>query len=310
MKRIAFALSALLLSITLAAQTTQDEFQKRYELLSGRLGPGGVGIETLINKWEAAFPDDCNMLEAKYSYYISKCTSSKVIKLSQDKYLGNDPILPMKDSTGVAQNFFEDLEYNDSLFTLAVKSLDKAISLRPKRLDYRLAKVSSYIGYEKECPDMAMQDLKAIIDYNYSSKPTWEYPGINPVDNEAFCSLIQDYCYSFFRIGSAQSAEAFRDLSEKMLSFNPNQPLYLDNMGSYYLVFQKDSKKALKYYNKVLKKHPDDITAIRNCVVLARKDKNVKLEKKYLEMMVRYARAESDRLSAEGRLTVLNSQKK
>ena len=40
------------------------------------------------------------------------------------------------------------------------------------------------------------------------------------------------------------------------------------------------------------------------------KDKNVKLEKKYLEMMVRYARAESDRLSAEGRLTVLNSQKK
>jgi tetratricopeptide (TPR) repeat protein len=95
-----------------------------------------------------------------------------------------------------------------------------------------------------------------------------------------------------------------------MLSFNPNQPLYLDNMGSYYLVFQKDSKKALKYYNKVLKKHPDDITAIRNCVVLARKDKNVKLEKKYLEMMVRYARAESDRLSAEGRLTVLNSQKK
>ena len=75
MKRIAFALSALLLSITLAAQTTQEEFQKRYELLSGRLGPGGVGIETLINKWEAAFPDDCNMLEAKYSYYISKCTS-------------------------------------------------------------------------------------------------------------------------------------------------------------------------------------------------------------------------------------------
>ena len=46
MKRIAFALSALLLSITLAAQTTQEEFQKRYELLSGRLGPGGVGIET------------------------------------------------------------------------------------------------------------------------------------------------------------------------------------------------------------------------------------------------------------------------
>ena len=66
MKRIAFALSALLLSITLAAQTTQEEFQKRYELLSGRLSRGGVESETLINNWEAAFPDDCNMLEAKY----------------------------------------------------------------------------------------------------------------------------------------------------------------------------------------------------------------------------------------------------
>ena len=310
MKRIAFAITALLLSIGLAAQSTPEEFQKRYTLLADRLGPGGVGIETLINKWEAAFPEDCNMLEAKYSYYISKCTSSKVIRLSQDKYLGNDPILPMKDSTGVVQNFFEDLEYDDSLFTLAVKSVDKAISLKPKRLDYRLAKVSSYIGYEKESPDMAMQDLKAIIDYNYSSKPAWEYPGISPLDNEAFCSLIQDYCYMFFKIGSDHSADAFRDLSEKMLSFNSDHPLYLDNMGSYYLVFKKDSKKALKYYNKVLKKHPDDMTAIRNCVTLARKDKNVKLEKKYLEMMVRYARADSDRLAAEGRLTALKSLKK
>ena len=70
--------------------------------------------------------------------------------------------------------------------------------------------------------------------------------------------------------------------------YDKDNPLFLDNMGSYYLVVKHDSKKALRYYNKVLKKHPDDLTAIRNCILLARNDKDIKLEKRYLEMLSKY----------------------
>ena len=61
---------------TALAQTTSKEFNERYQLLVSKLGPAGVGVETLINRWEAAYPDDIEMLIAKFSFYFSKSQSS------------------------------------------------------------------------------------------------------------------------------------------------------------------------------------------------------------------------------------------
>ena len=58
----------------------------------------------------------------------------------------------------------------------------------------------------------------------------------------------------------------------------------LVHQGSYYLV-RKDFKKARKYYEQVLKKHPDDLTALQNMVLLARASKDKKLEQKYQERL-------------------------
>ena len=55
----------------------------------------------------------------------------------------------------------------------------------------------------------------------------------------------------------------------------------------------------------MLKLHPDDNTAIMNGMLAARKQKNIKKEKKYLEMMLRYG-SDNDKRLAEGRLVVLN----
>ena len=111
------------------------------------------------------------------------------------------------------------------------------------------------------------------------------------------------------RIATPGAYEAFRALSETMLKYQPGNALFANNVASYYLVCKKDTKAALKRFDKVLKAHPDDMTAIRNGILIARRDKNVKLEKKYLAMMVKYAPNESDRLSASTRLDYLNGKK-
>lgn len=77
---------------TALAQTTSKEFNDRYQLLVSKLGPSGVGVETLINRWEAAYPDDIEMLIAKFSFYFSKSQSSSVVVKDQDKYLGEKPV--------------------------------------------------------------------------------------------------------------------------------------------------------------------------------------------------------------------------
>ena len=308
MKRFLTLLVALVLPLSLLAQTTQEDYIRRYNNLVNRVGPAGVGVETLLDKWAEAYPDDLQQLLARFSFWFDKGQTSNVIQLPQDRYLGREPLVPLTDSLGRKNNYFEDVVYEDESFGLALEALDKAVALNPQRLDLRLLRIDALTAYEKGSPDMALASLKALVDENYKQHPAWTHESLEKVDDEVFKALIQDYCFTFFRLGTDSSAEAFKALSEHCLTYSKDDPLFLDNIGSYWLVSKKDYKKAQKYYNQVLKKHPDDITAIRNCILLARSKKDVKLEKKYLAMMAQYGESEVDRASAKARLDALNKK--
>ena len=308
MKRFLTLLVALVLPLSLLAQTTREDYIRRYNNLVNRVGPAGVGVETLLDKWAEAYPDDLQQLLARFSFWFDKGQTSNVIQLPQDRYLGREPLVPLTDSLGRKNNYFEDIVYEDESFGLALEALDKAVALNPQRLDLRLLRIDALTAYEKGSPDMALASLKALVDENYKQHPAWTHESLEKVDDEVFKALIQDYCFTFFRLGTDSSAEAFKALSEHCLTYSKDDPLFLDNIGSYWLVSKKDYKKAQKYYNQVLKKHPDDITAIRNCILLARSKKDVKLEKKYLAMMAQYGESEVDRASAKARLDALNKK--
>lgn len=306
MRKLAVTVLAACLAVfSLAAQqASREQYLQRYNLLASKMGADGAGIETVLNKWAADYPEDVDMLLGKFYYYLSKSRSTAVEPRDADRYLGAPPVLTLKDSLDNPVNYFQVNNYDDELFGKSAKAVDSAIELNPQRLDLRLYKIAALIEYEKDSPDMALSSLKSLIDYNAHNAPQWEYPGVE-MDEDTFASTMQEYCYSFFRIGSDSGFEAFRELSEKLLAFYPDNPMFMTNIGSYHFVFKHDNKTALKYYNKVLKKHPDDYTAIKNCVLLARSEKNVKLEKKYLPMLIRTSQDESEKASAQARLSAL-----
>ncbi|MDY2972466.1 MAG: hypothetical protein SOR84_00075 [Candidatus Cryptobacteroides sp.] len=308
MHRFFCFLTALAISLTAIAQTpSSKDFQDRYDLLVSKLGPTGVGIETLLDRWAAAYPDDVQMLTGKFSYWFSKSQTLQLVPKDQQKFLGETPTVVLKDSTGANVNYFQETMYDDELFGEAQKALEKAIQLYPDRLDLRFLKVASLIGYEKESPDMALSSLKSLMIYNATQHPKWEYPGVDNVDNEFFSAALQEYCYLFFRYGTPATYEAFKELSEQMLTYEPKNVLFLDNIGSYWLVARKDNKTAMKYYSKVLKIKADDLTAIKNIIILARNSNNVKLEKKYLPQLIKYTQDEKEKITAQARLKSLNS---
>ncbi|MBQ8061032.1 MAG: hypothetical protein IJ205_03695 [Bacteroidales bacterium] len=306
MKRILLTLAALAVLLPAAAQTkpTSKEYSDRYDLLVSKLGPKGVGLETIVKNWEKDYPDDLNMLLDKFSFYLAKSRTETYEVKEANRYLGNAPVITLKDSLGKDVNYFQINNYDDELFGIATQAIDKAIELNQNRLDFRLYKISALLDYEKDSPDMALSNLKALIDYDGHSHPAWEYPGYES-DKSLFPSLMQDCCYAFYLIGTPPAYEAFKELSEKMLSYYPNAYEYMTNIGSYYLVYKHDSKNALKMYNKVLKKKPDDYATIKNCVLLARNDKNVKLEKKYLPMLIKVTEDETEKASLQVRLSNL-----
>ncbi|MGM9736480.1 MAG: tetratricopeptide repeat protein [Candidatus Cryptobacteroides sp.] len=303
MKKIYMLLPLLAIGFTAGAQT--EKYVQRYNTIVSKLGPAGVGVETLLDNWEAADSTDARVHLARFDFWLTKSRTDEVVKKTEKKYLGMTPLLSLKDSTGVDIYYYQEPFYDDQMYGNAIKSIDKAISLEPDNLGFRFVKANAYISYEKGSPDMALVFLQNLA--NSSARVEWKYEG-KDLGQDFFPEAMQEYCYSFYSLGTPAGMEAFRSLSETMASLYPENPEFLNNIGAYYLVGRNDSKKALKQYSKVLKKFPMDYTAVKNCAIIARRDKNVKLEIKYLQMLVQCA-PENEREAAKARLSALEAGK-
>ena len=106
-KHILILLLGLIGMSPLQAQETKEDYLRRYNNLVERVGADGLGVETLLNKWEAAWPDDTNQLLARFSFCFARSRQTRVVPMDRDRYLGNPPLVPMKDSLGNKVNYFE-----------------------------------------------------------------------------------------------------------------------------------------------------------------------------------------------------------
>ncbi len=295
--------SAAALSVCMCAFCQTGKYERKYDLLVSQLGPAGVGVETVLDNWEAEDSTDTKMLLGRFSYYFAKARTSSIEQKSQKKYLGMDPVLTLKDSTGNDIYYYQVDEFDDELYAKAVKAADRAISLHPDMIDFRFLKANAYIAYEKESPDMALSYLKELAVEGAARKEVWDYSGTE-AGGDFFADAMQEYCYSLYSIGTPSAYEAFRSLSELLVKLYPDHTGFISNIGSYYMIARKDYKTALKYYAKVLKKRPDDYTAIKNGALASRKAGNKKSELKYLELLAEHG-TENERIAAKGRIQAL-----
>lgn len=285
MKRISAALAALVLVCTaLPAQSV--DWQKKYERQVKAVGLSGVGVETILDSWGAADSSSVDYLAARYAFWFDKSHSMVVEAHDSPRYLGMEPMLELSDSSKSNTVWYYQVDsFDDELFGRALRYLDKAAAAMPAELEYRVWKVSALMLYEKESPDMTLGLILSLIDEDRSTGQKWLYQG-EEQDRDFFDGLIQEFCWNLFNLGTPQAREAFLKVSEKMLSYDRKSPVFMANVGSY-LMSVKEYKKALKQFDKVLKLDPDNDTAIRNCVTIARILRDDKLKSKYNPMLSR-----------------------
>ena len=285
MKRISAALAALVLVCTaLPAQSV--DWQKKYERQVKAVGLSGVGVETILDSWGAADSSSVDYLAARYAFWFDKSHSLVVEAHDSPRYLGMEPMLELSDSSKSNTVWYYQVDsFDDELFGRALRYLDKAAAAMPAELEYRVWKVSALMLYEKESPDMTLGLILSLIDEDRSTGQKWLYQG-EEQDRDFFDGLIQEFCWNLFNLGTPQAREAFLKVSEKMLSYDRKSPVFMANVGSY-LMSVKEYKKAMKQFDKVLKLDPDNDTAIRNCVTIARILRDDKLKSRYNPMLSR-----------------------
>lgn len=285
MKRISAALAALVLVCTaLPAQSV--DWQKKYERQVKAVGLSGVGVETILDSWGAADSSSVDYLAARYAFWFDKSHSLVVEAHDSPRYLGMEPMLELSDSSKSNTVWYYQVDsFDDELFGRALRYLDKAAAAMPAELEYRVWKVSALMLYEKESPDMTLGLILSLIDEDRSTGQKWLYQG-EEQDRDFFDGLIQEFCWNLFNLGTPQAREAFLKVSEKMLSYDRKSPVFMANVGSY-LMSVKEYKKALKQFDKVMKLDPDNDTAIRNCVTIARILRDDKLKSRYNPMLSR-----------------------
>lgn len=273
--------------VSMSSNAQSQNFESRYNLLVSQLGPAGIGVETLLTKWEKADSTNKRMLLAKFDYYFAKSQTENIVQKPNKKYLGMDPLFSLKDSSNVSVYYYREVFYDDDLYASALTAADRLISLYPDDLDYRFLKANTLVAYEKESPDMALSYLLDLIRQDVSRVRPWNFED-KKMDPDFLPDAMQEYCRTFYLVGSDSSLDAFYTLSERLYELYPGMVCFLSNMATYHLVAKDDPKTALKYYGKVLKKVKDDETALRNGMVAARKSGNKKLEQKYREQLVKY----------------------
>lgn len=268
MKKTIFLVLALLSCLAMDAQDGATGVKAEYERQIRYVGASGPGVETIINRWEAASPDDPEVHVARFNYWLSKAASrTEVVVKPQKKYLGANPVVTLKDSLGNDVNYFEDVVYDDEAFGKALTSIDKAISLAPGELEYRFNKITAILGYEKESPDMTAEQINSLIDEYSSGSRAWTFRGGEGGD-DVFRQGIGEYCYNLFLIANPLSYGYFLEISEKMNKLYPDDTVFINNIGSYWQVAQGNSKKALRYYRKSLKIDPEDYVANTNIRII------------------------------------------
>lgn len=286
MKRIYVVFALALVSALSYAQSQSEVLEHRYNLLVEKVGLAGIGVETVLDAWEKVDSTNLNMQLGRYRYYLTKAQSTTVVAKPEKRYLGLEPILSLKDSLGKEVYYFQEPVFDDTLYGQAMKSMDKVIALAPDRLDFRFMKANTYITYEKGSPDMTLGYLLDLCDEAAARTKDWTF-GQEKKGRDFFADAMQEYCYNLFLIGTPSSREAFVRLSRKLNGIFPEYLDFLNNIGSYQLMSQ-DYKGALKTYGKVLKKEPDNLTALQNCLLAARRMKNPKLIEKYNLQLQKY----------------------
>lgn len=291
-------LFTLFLSQALFAQSFADEYSKAKK--------AGVdsNLYSVLSAWKQFEPGNLVMHLAHMNYYYGK--SFKEITVRNDTVPAEFESYIEKDTSGKDFQVYTVQIIVDSLFDLAIYHADEALKINPRRLDVEFGKIYCYANtgqYEKQ-KDYFLN----IIEKDKVKTQPWLWTNdAERAEEDFFVSKMTEYLNGMF-YNEAIPLDYIRDISNAMLSYNPNNTLFISYLGACEMA-EKDYTEAIYYYSKAAEIDPMDLVIYSNLGTCYEKMGDRKGAKKIYEYIMANG-AEQDQEFAAQKLAELYEKKK
>jgi tetratricopeptide (TPR) repeat protein len=270
----------VLISFSLPANS--QSFQQRFKDLV--TADDTTGAEKLLKEWEKTTPKDPELFVAYFNYYVRKSRRDVV---SMDTGKSGSFIITDTATGKPVGSIGSSTVYDPIILQKGFDQINKGIALYPTRLDLRFGKIYM-LGVTENFSEFT-KNILVTIDYANTIKYAWMWKDNEPLEDpkEFFLSSMQDYVATIYNTENDSLLPFMRDISERVLKYNPTHVESLSNVAITYLI-NEDYDKALTYLLKAEIAAPKDIVVLNNIAEAYKRKGDKPKAKSYFEKIIKY----------------------
>jgi len=242
-----------------ASTQAQEDYQNIFNQLTEE--GNWETIPSLLQGWESANPNDAQLFVAKFNYFFHECRKEMVQMTTEEPEVEH---MVINDTmTGEAVGYmYSALVYDDSIFSLAIQSIEEGLKLYPKRLDMHFGKI--YVLREKGEIGEHINAVLRVIRLHEKYHDEWLWANNEPIEdiNEMFTGSMQDYCYALFNMAEPR-IDGVEQISMLMTQLYPADVRFYSNLGACKLMTQ-DFSSALQFFLAANEKQKNDAVVLSN----------------------------------------------
>lgn len=228
MKKIILTVILIGLSQIFFGQEFQQDFLKHWK------SNDSTALKELLVSWEKTNPDDPELYSSYFNFYFNKSNQIK-----------------------------NDYTRSKTLIDNAFEYINKGIEKYPNRLDMRFGKIH-VLSLQMNWDEFTNEIIDA-IEYSNKIEYNWIWANNQPKENSKtfFLNSIQKYIVKLYGTGNDSLLVNMRNISNKILEFDPNHIQSLSNISTTYLV-TKQYDKAINILLNAEKINPNDYVIVSN----------------------------------------------
>jgi len=282
MKRL---LPTLLVVLCVFQLNAQNYFEKFKEYSNNR---DTIRQRELLEKWENDQPKDAELYTSLFNYYFAKSRNEVVLLASGKPPKGEKKVLLVKDSLNKVAGFIDSrIDFEQSNLKKAFESIETGIELYPNRLDMRFGKIY-VLGQIKDWRNFTDEIIKT-VNYSVINKNQWTWT-LNESRGDAdvfFLGALQDYQMQLYNTMDDALLKNMQEIANAVLNHYPKHIESLSNLSIAFLV-EKNFEKALQPLLKAEKLNPHDFIVLNNIAYAYREMKNNKKALEYYQKVLKY----------------------